>query len=77
MNEINAGPVLEFDNVDLTYHTREGETLAAKGLRFSVEKGEFIAVIGPSGCGENDRALDGGRAIKTHRRTGARIRKTA
>ena len=52
MNEINAGPVLEVDNVDLTYHTREGETLAAKGLRFSVEKGEFIAVIGPSGCGK-------------------------
>lgn len=53
MNEHNeTRPILEFRDVSLTYHTKTGETLAAEGMNFSVEEGEFIAVIGPSGCGK-------------------------
>ena len=52
MNRRTDAPALEFAGVSLTYHTKEGETLAAADLSFAVEEGEFIAVIGPSGCGK-------------------------
>ena len=47
-----SNPILEFDSVRMIYHTKTGETLAADGMSFSVNEGEFIAVIGPSGCGK-------------------------
>ena len=48
-----GNPILEFDSVRMIYHTKTGETLAADGMSFSVNEGEFIAVIGPSGCGKS------------------------
>ncbi|HBF86257.1 MAG TPA: spermidine/putrescine ABC transporter ATP-binding protein [Clostridiales bacterium] len=47
MNEI-----LELDRISLTYHTPSGEIPAIGSISFSVENGEFIAIIGPSGCGK-------------------------
>ena len=52
MNKRTDAPALEFAGVSLTYHTKQGETLAADGLDFAVREGEFVAVIGPSGCGK-------------------------
>lgn len=52
MNEKLEHRILEFKSVSLTYHTKEGETLAVKNLDFSMREGEFMAVIGPSGCGK-------------------------
>ena len=52
MNEILDRHILSFKDVSLTYHTKEGETLAVKDLDFYVREGEFMAVIGPSGCGK-------------------------
>lgn len=52
MNEHQTGPLLEFKDVSLTYHTKTDETLAAEHMSFSVSEGEFVAVIGPSGCGK-------------------------
>lgn len=46
------GPILQFTDVKLIYHTKRGETIAAENLTFDVNKGEFIAFIGPSGCGK-------------------------
>ena len=48
----NTKAILEFRGVSMTYHTPQGETLAAQNLSFSIYPGEFIAVIGPSGCGK-------------------------
>ncbi len=44
--------ILRFSDVTLAYHTVREETLAAQHLTFSVDEGEFVAVIGPSGCGK-------------------------
>lgn len=45
-------PILNLQNVSLTYHSLVGETEALKYINFTVEEGQFIAVLGPSGCGK-------------------------
>ena len=44
--------VLQFENVSMRYHSKQGETIAVEDLNFSVSQGEFTAIIGPSGCGK-------------------------
>ncbi len=45
-------PIVELSGVCLTYHALGGETKAINELSFTVENGEFIAIVGPSGCGK-------------------------
>lgn len=44
--------LLEVKNLTVRYQTRHSEIVAADGLCFNVLKGEFVAVIGKSGCGK-------------------------
>ena len=44
--------VLRFENVSMHYHSKQGETVALQDVSFSVNEGEFVAIIGPSGCGK-------------------------
>jgi len=44
--------ILNFKNVSLIYHSPKGETHALNEVNFSVETGEFVAIVGPSGCGK-------------------------
>lgn len=44
--------LLEVKNLTVRYQTRRSEIIAADGLCFNVLKGEFVAVIGKSGCGK-------------------------
>ncbi len=44
--------VLRFENVSMHYHSKQGETVALRDVNFSVNEGEFVAIIGPSGCGK-------------------------
>ena len=37
-------PLLEVKDVSYAYHTKSGETLALSHIRFSLSKGEFLAV---------------------------------
>lgn len=46
-------PILELKNISFSYHNTDGETRALEKLSFSVNEGEFIAIVGPSGCGKS------------------------
>ena len=44
--------ILQFDDVSLVYQSKNGETEAIKNLSFSIDEGDFVAIVGPSGCGK-------------------------
>lgn len=44
--------ILELKNVKRLYQTKKVTTEALKGVNFSVEKGEFISIMGESGAGK-------------------------
>ena len=43
---------VECRNVTKTYHVGEVTIPAANGIDFSIEKGEFVVIVGPSGAGK-------------------------
>lgn len=43
--------ILELKNIGYSYHSLHGETVALKNISFGVREGEFVSVVGPSGCG--------------------------
>lgn len=43
--------LMEISHVGYSYHTMQGETPALSNINFTVHKGDFLAVVGPSGCG--------------------------
>ena len=45
--------ILEVKNLNKTYKTAKGETVALKNVSFKTYKREFICVIGASGCGKS------------------------
>ena len=45
------GELLKIDHISYTYHSLEGETPALFDVSFNVMDGEFLAIVGPSGCG--------------------------
>ncbi|MBS6396101.1 MAG: ABC transporter ATP-binding protein [Clostridiales bacterium] len=45
--------LLEVSHVCYAYHMLSGETPALSDITFSVEEGEFLAIVGPSGCGKS------------------------
>ena len=49
MNEI-----LEVKNLGKKYQNKDGEIQALKNVNFRVKKGEFVSIIGNSGCGKSN-----------------------
>ena len=45
--------MIECENLLKVYRNGEAETVALRGISFSVEKGEFVSIIGPSGSGKS------------------------
>ncbi|MFH0967657.1 MAG: ABC transporter ATP-binding protein [Methanobacteriota archaeon] len=46
-------PVIAFDNVVKIYHLPAGDVLALDQVSFSINKGEFVSIMGPSGSGKS------------------------
>ena len=44
--------MLKIENLRKVFRTDEIETIALDNVSFAIEKGEFVAVMGPSGCGK-------------------------
>ena len=45
--------ILEVKNISKKFNTTKGEIEAIKDISFSVNEGEFIAIVGTSGCGKS------------------------
>lgn len=52
MNE-QKSPILEVKNLRVSYHTYAGEVKSVRGVNFSLEKGQALAIVGESGCGKS------------------------
>ncbi|HEX3029328.1 MAG TPA: ATP-binding cassette domain-containing protein, partial [Clostridia bacterium] len=45
--------IIQVENLWKKYGVKETEVNALQGVKFSVNEGEFVALIGPSGCGKS------------------------
>ena len=54
MSEQTQGPAIQFKDVSLRFISQDGQaTVALRNFSMSVAKGEFIAIVGPTGCGKS------------------------
>lgn len=44
---------VKLENIGMTFDTRNGQFVALKDINLSIQEGEFISVIGHSGCGKS------------------------
>jgi peptide/nickel transport system ATP-binding protein len=49
--------VLTVNNLKVTFHTYAGDVKALDGVELSVKRGEFLGLVGESGCGKSVTAL--------------------
>ncbi len=53
MNSISAHAVIDLNNVTKTYASGELSVQALRGVTFSIQPGEYVAIMGPSGSGKS------------------------
>ena len=50
---MSAMPILEISQVDMVFPTEKGDFTALKDVFLTISKGEFVSLIGHSGCGKS------------------------
>ncbi|ASV56857.1 Oligopeptide transport system permease protein OppB [Lelliottia jeotgali] len=45
--------LLELENLQTSFHTRDGDVQAVRGVSFHVQAGELVGIVGESGCGKS------------------------
>ena len=46
-----ADPLIRLEGLTKVFYTDEVETHALAGIHLDIQKGEYVAISGPSGCG--------------------------
>ncbi|MDP1521874.1 MAG: ABC transporter ATP-binding protein [Methylotenera sp.] len=49
----NSDRYVQLENVDMTFSTKKGDFNALKNINLSIREGEFVSIIGHSGCGKS------------------------
>jgi NitT/TauT family transport system ATP-binding protein len=44
---------VQLESVTMTYRARDGDYTAVSGVDLTVERGRFVSVVGPTGCGKS------------------------
>jgi len=55
--DATATPLLSIENLHVHFETSRGTVRAVEGVSYTVNRGEFVAVVGESGCGKSVTAL--------------------
>jgi hypothetical protein len=66
---------MEVEHLDMVFKSGGSDIAALKDINFTVDDGEFIAVVGPSGCERHDpdrRPQVGARELPRKRAVAAR-----
>jgi nitrate/nitrite transport system ATP-binding protein len=51
--KMNGKPMLQINDVGMTFATKRGPFVALKDISLNIEQGEFVTLIGHSGCGKS------------------------
>ena len=51
--KMNGRPMLQINDVGMTFATKRGPFVALRDISLNVEEGEFVSLIGHSGCGKS------------------------
>ncbi|MBL4813724.1 MAG: ATP-binding cassette domain-containing protein, partial [Rhodobacteraceae bacterium] len=57
MTDTYDGPILEIDNLSISFFTRSAEIPAVMDFSASIKPGEALGLVGESGCGKSTVAL--------------------
>ena len=66
-------PLLELEDVSITYAAREGDVPAVRGVSLTLEEGQTLGIAGESGCGKSTLAAAVLRLLPTGARVTGRL----